>query len=323
MSHTLTKAEAADRARLEDIIRAGLDTFYEVGGALAEIAERGLHLDTHDTFAEYCLDVWGIGKSRAYQLIGAAKVVEAVSSFLDSPPETAAHAEALIGLPPAAAAAALTEARNAAAPKAPTAKDVARAANKYIPMAERLERAEKAAAAKERREARKREEEGESTEEMASAIVTSAQQKKAEAAGGWNPSATLQQVQPPKLESGAESGPQGAPAGMDGPATGNPVVPTTERLDLPETRIDESVPAPSLDLTPAVRDEGVVPIAPAKPKHTPSAYAVRDAIAGKLNDPTDADGPVLTGTDREWFQAVNRWSQKWMAACPQAQSSAA
>jgi hypothetical protein len=67
------------RVELEQVIARGLDTFLEVGTALLEIQERKLYRTTHPTFAVYLKDRWPrISRPRAYQLIGAARVVSTV-----------------------------------------------------------------------------------------------------------------------------------------------------------------------------------------------------------------------------------------------------
>lgn len=61
-------------ADCEAVIERGQRAFVEVGMALMAIRDRRLYLETHATFREYVLARWGIGKSRAYQLIAAAQV---------------------------------------------------------------------------------------------------------------------------------------------------------------------------------------------------------------------------------------------------------
>lgn len=80
LAFLLTAEEIADMDRLENTIQRGLDTFMEVGSALAEINERKLYRQTHHTFADYCRQRWDLGKSRAYQLISAAQVTARIAS---------------------------------------------------------------------------------------------------------------------------------------------------------------------------------------------------------------------------------------------------
>lgn len=87
-------AVARTLAELEAIIDAGLQTFFEVGNALAEIRERRLYRDQYETFDVYCRERFNFNRQRASQLIKAA----AVSRILDKPPARASHAEALAPL---------------------------------------------------------------------------------------------------------------------------------------------------------------------------------------------------------------------------------
>lgn len=64
----------------EKAIERGLKTFVEVGRALTEIRDNKLYRIGFKTFEAYCKDRWEIGRSRAYELIDQAKVVDAVYS---------------------------------------------------------------------------------------------------------------------------------------------------------------------------------------------------------------------------------------------------
>jgi hypothetical protein len=78
VSAALTTSERHDLEALEDVVQRGLATFIEVGKALAEIRDRRLYRQTHGTFEEYCHDKWLLSRTRAYRLIDAAAVAEAV-----------------------------------------------------------------------------------------------------------------------------------------------------------------------------------------------------------------------------------------------------
>lgn len=54
----LTLTEAKALSQYEQIIRKGLDTFFKVGTALADIRDQHLFRATHDTFEQYCRDKW-------------------------------------------------------------------------------------------------------------------------------------------------------------------------------------------------------------------------------------------------------------------------
>jgi hypothetical protein len=59
--------------RLEAVMRRGLDAAVEAGNALAEISDTWLYRRTHETFEAYLRDRWGMGSSRADQLVQAAE----------------------------------------------------------------------------------------------------------------------------------------------------------------------------------------------------------------------------------------------------------
>ncbi|MCK6629606.1 MAG: hypothetical protein L6R45_31065 [Anaerolineae bacterium] len=80
MTDYLTTSEATRLAELETVIERGLQTFIEVGSALMEIRNSRLYRQTHATFEEYCQDRWDLRKSRTYQLMDAAEVVENLKS---------------------------------------------------------------------------------------------------------------------------------------------------------------------------------------------------------------------------------------------------
>jgi hypothetical protein len=87
--HTLVELEA--------VIARGLDTFVEVGIALAEIRERQLYREQgFDRFEDYCRDRWQFSRQRAYQLMDASLVVALVSTIVDTEPANEAQARALV-----------------------------------------------------------------------------------------------------------------------------------------------------------------------------------------------------------------------------------
>ncbi|MGW7329699.1 hypothetical protein ACWGIU_14115 [Streptomyces sp. NPDC054840] len=81
MNEILNVDEQTDLARLEGVIERGMNTFVEVGNALAAIQERKLYRSEHGTFEAYCRERWGFSRARAYQLTAAAS---AVSTIVDS-----------------------------------------------------------------------------------------------------------------------------------------------------------------------------------------------------------------------------------------------
>lgn len=76
----LTKPEAARLVTCEKTIERGINTFVEVGQALAEIRDAKLYRASHKTFEAYCDEKWKFSRQRAYQLIDQAKVVRAVAN---------------------------------------------------------------------------------------------------------------------------------------------------------------------------------------------------------------------------------------------------
>jgi hypothetical protein len=69
----LSKCEAAELRECETILERGLGTFLEVGNSLLRIRENRLYRVTHQSFQQYCLDRWSIGRIYAWRLIGAAE----------------------------------------------------------------------------------------------------------------------------------------------------------------------------------------------------------------------------------------------------------
>jgi hypothetical protein len=69
------KAEAQRLAELEVVIERGLQTFVEVGNALAEVRDKRLYRQTHRTFELYCRERWGFSRQHAYRQMYAARLV--------------------------------------------------------------------------------------------------------------------------------------------------------------------------------------------------------------------------------------------------------
>ncbi len=73
----LSRAERNELHDCERVIERGLDTWRQVGEALATIRDRKLFRETHASFDAYARDRWKLGKSRAYQLVAAASYAAA------------------------------------------------------------------------------------------------------------------------------------------------------------------------------------------------------------------------------------------------------
>jgi len=69
-------------AELEDVVTANFKAFYEVGCALREIHASMLYRETHRTFADYVKQLWDLARSRAYQMIEAADVVDRLIPYV-------------------------------------------------------------------------------------------------------------------------------------------------------------------------------------------------------------------------------------------------
>lgn len=76
----LERAEAIRLRECEAVIETDLDSFVRVGAALMEIRDKRYYRLTHPSFELYCSEKWGLKRGRAYDLIGSAKVVKALSS---------------------------------------------------------------------------------------------------------------------------------------------------------------------------------------------------------------------------------------------------
>lgn len=74
----LSPGERRHLTALERRIERGLQTFKEVGAALMEVRDSRLYREAHPSFESYCQSRWGMERQRAYQLIGAVEVVEAL-----------------------------------------------------------------------------------------------------------------------------------------------------------------------------------------------------------------------------------------------------
>jgi hypothetical protein len=75
----MTTTECSQLEKCETTIEHGINTFVEVGEALAEIRNAKLYRASHRTFEAYCDEKWKFSRQRAYQLIDQAKVVRAVA----------------------------------------------------------------------------------------------------------------------------------------------------------------------------------------------------------------------------------------------------
>ena len=75
-SPELSDAEAAELARHEEVISAGLKTFQQVGAALVSVRDGSLFRATHATFEAYIADRWGMSDRQGRRLMAATQVAE-------------------------------------------------------------------------------------------------------------------------------------------------------------------------------------------------------------------------------------------------------
>lgn len=114
ITETLTAMERSALTHAEATIEHGLNSFLEVGDALAKVRESKLYREDFGTFDAYCSERWGISDSRARQLIGAAQTVTNVTGLGAPAPASEGQARELAGLTPEAAAEVMVEATQAA-----------------------------------------------------------------------------------------------------------------------------------------------------------------------------------------------------------------
>jgi hypothetical protein len=66
-----TYSDRADSERLEALVERGFEALVEVGSALAEIRDRGLHSPALPTFEQYCRERLGMHPAHVRRLISA------------------------------------------------------------------------------------------------------------------------------------------------------------------------------------------------------------------------------------------------------------
>jgi hypothetical protein len=76
MMTALSKQQASDFKACVQIVRKGINTFREVGQALAKIRDEQWYKTSHKTFEAFCIEEFGFKRSHAYRLIEAAEAVE-------------------------------------------------------------------------------------------------------------------------------------------------------------------------------------------------------------------------------------------------------
>jgi len=76
----LSSEEKERLQECETVLHRGLSTFFEVGSALLTIREGRLYRVGHPTFEAYCHERWGIGRSYAWRVMGAAERLKLLPS---------------------------------------------------------------------------------------------------------------------------------------------------------------------------------------------------------------------------------------------------
>jgi hypothetical protein len=132
--------ESRDLIALEKIVAKGLQTFAEVGDALAEIRDRKLYKIEHATFADYCKQKWKMSDRRARQLMDAAAVVFDIRKSGTTVPVLERQVRPLTSIPKEQHAEAWQAAVATSATGIPTAKEVEHAVLSRCVLAPRREK---------------------------------------------------------------------------------------------------------------------------------------------------------------------------------------
>lgn len=77
---------ASDLEAQEAVIERGVQAFTGIGLALAKIRDKRLYRQEYATFESYCQTRWGLSRSRAYRLIDAATITDAMEAALEMSP---------------------------------------------------------------------------------------------------------------------------------------------------------------------------------------------------------------------------------------------
>jgi hypothetical protein len=86
---------------LEELIDSRRRSFYEIGKALREIRDERLYRDLlYKSFEEYLKKRWDMGRSHAYRLIEASRVIDNLSPLGDVLPENEAQSRPIGKLKP-------------------------------------------------------------------------------------------------------------------------------------------------------------------------------------------------------------------------------
>lgn len=146
-TQAITLDESRRLVSLEKIIDAGLDSFVQVGDALAEIRDSRLYRIEYGTFEEYCVEKWGFTRGYAKRLISSAEIAAEITAPERKPleinkksvpigtfsPSSESQVRPLAALPPEQQKEAWQAAVAATPGKKPTAKTVQAAVDEIKP----------------------------------------------------------------------------------------------------------------------------------------------------------------------------------------------
>ncbi|NJL06778.1 MAG: hypothetical protein HC911_18135 [Chloroflexaceae bacterium] len=99
-SLSLSNTERDQLADYEARIARGLETFLDVGEALAGVRDSKLYREEFASFEAYCERRWQLGRRRAYQLMDAAAVAGEMGKIFHMRPQRESHAAALAKIEP-------------------------------------------------------------------------------------------------------------------------------------------------------------------------------------------------------------------------------
>jgi len=133
ITESITNDESKRFIELEKTIKAGRQTFLDVGRALQEIRDGRLYRSDHATFEDYCQSKWDFSRQYAHSLISSAAAVSGLPKHLSTVVDKERPARALAKVPEAKRAA-VVERAAAAGPL--TAKAIADAAKETEPVIE-------------------------------------------------------------------------------------------------------------------------------------------------------------------------------------------
>lgn len=271
MSNKLTHEDADDFARLEDVIRRGLETFVEVGNALAEIKERKLYRAEFGSFEGYVQVRWGWSRRHANRQIAAAETAQLLSGSraevgpIGPEPTSEAVLRPITSLPPEQQKEVWAEAVEASGGK-PKARDVAAAVDRVIPAAVTSRRKEKKAA------------KYESAEDIAAALFA---KKEATASP---PASGAERKAPEPIMDSTDSG---ALASIENPSKAG--------IDQPAPARHESAPTKSVETSRDLVPDTAPAVAAGHEQHAPEGAEPSSPVPESSGGASTSSTPAIEG----------------------------